>query len=373
LNAILGWTAILRQGQVDANGVRRGLEVIDRNARAQAQLVEDVLDMARVITGNLRLELKPLMLQSVIDAAVEALKPTADAKRIELVVERLSEPTLIRADANRLQQVMWNLLSNAVKFTPEGGRILVQTTHEQSSVTIEVTDTGIGIAREFLPFVFDRFRQADQSATRGHGGLGLGLAIVKHLLELHGGTVTVQSAGIGRGTTFRIELPVPAILGGRMVPDLPAAAAAFDIKLPGRRVLVVDDDVATQELLQAVFERAGAVVLIADTAAGAMEAVQAGPPDLIIADIGLPLEDGCSLMRRIRALPTPAGEVPAIALSAYTRAEDREAARAAGFTRFIAKPAALQDLLAVVAHLVRPDADAGRREVETSPSKIQTP
>jgi signal transduction histidine kinase/CheY-like chemotaxis protein len=373
LNAILGWTSILRQGQVDSKGAQRGLEVIDRNARAQAQLVEDVLDMARVITGNLRVELQPLMLQSVIDAAVEALKPTADAKRIELVVERLSEPTLIRGDANRLQQVMWNLLSNAVKFTPDGGRITVRTAHEQSNTRIEVTDTGIGIAREFLPYVFDRFRQADQSATRGHGGLGLGLAIVKHLLELHGGTVTVHSPGLGHGATFTIELPVPAMLGGRVVPDPPAVAAAFDFQLPGRRVLVVDDDVATQELLEAVFERAGAVVVPADSAAAAMEAVQAEAPDLIIADIGLPVEDGCSLIRRIRALPPPAGEVPAIALSAYTRAEDRQAARTAGFTHFIAKPAALQDLLAAVAHLIRPETTPDRPEVQTTNSKLQTP
>jgi signal transduction histidine kinase/ActR/RegA family two-component response regulator len=359
LNAILGWTAMLRQGMVHSSAMRRGLEVIDRNARAQAQLVEDVLDMARIITGNLRVDLKPLLIHAVIEAAVEALKPTADAKRIEIVVERRNTPALIRGDANRLQQVMWNLLSNAVKFTPDGGRVTVRTTNMPSQVRIEVSDTGVGIAPEFLPFVFDRFRQADQSATRGHGGLGLGLAIVKHLLELHGGTVSVQSAGIGRGATFTLDLPVPSTLSGRSHVEAPVKADILDIQLPGRRVLVVDDDAATRELLAALFERVGAVTVTADCAPAAFDAVQAEAPDLIIADVGLPGEDGCSLMRRIRALPPPACDVPAIALSAYTRAEDRNAARAAGFTHFIGKPAALPDLLADVVRLLPPDDSGG--------------
>jgi signal transduction histidine kinase/CheY-like chemotaxis protein len=353
LNAILGWTAMLRHSQVDAAGTKRGLEVIDRNARAQAQLVEDVLDMARVITGNLRVELKPISVQGVIEAAVEALKPAADAKHIELEFQRRAEAAMIRGDADRLQQVMWNLLSNAVKFTPEGGRIIVRMGSPGSHIRVSVSDTGIGIAPEFLPYVFDRFRQADQSATRGHGGLGLGLAIVKHLVELHGGAVQVFSAGAGQGTTFTVILPVPAVLLHRLAASSGADTKGFAIRLPGRRILVVDDDAATRELLVELFGMAQAVVETAASAPAAFAAVEARPPDLIIADIGLPGEDGHSLLRRIRALGPPASDVPAIALSAYTRIDDREAAKAAGFTHFIGKPAAPQELLAAVDRLLK--------------------
>ncbi len=353
LNAILGWTAMLRHGQIDAPRAKRGLEVIDRNARAQAQLVEDVLDMARVITGNLRVDLKPLPLHGLVEAAVEALKPAADAKRVELALQAGHGPAIINADGGRLQQVMWNLLSNAVKFTPAGGRVLVRITAADAQVRVEVSDSGIGIGPEFLPFVFDRFRQADQSATRGHGGLGLGLAIVKHLVELHGGSVEVFSAGIGLGTTFTVVLPVAATISDRGGPSGAAETRGFEVRLPGRRVLVVDDDAATRELLGELFDRAEADVATAPSAAAAFALVRDEPPDVIIADIGLPGEDGCSLMRRIRALPLPAGAVPAIALSAYTRVEDREAARVAGFTRFIGKPAEPQHVLNAVDEVLR--------------------
>jgi CheY-like chemotaxis protein len=260
---------------------------------------------------------------------------------------------MIRGDADRLQQVMWNLLSNAVKFTPEGGRVTVRMGSPGSHIRVSVSDTGVGIAPEFLPYVFDRFRQADQSATRGHGGLGLGLAIVKHLVELHGGAVQVFSPGIGQGATFTVILPVPAVLPNRLSASSAAEAKGFAVRLPGRRILVVDDDAATRELLVQLFEMAQAAVETADSAPAAFAAIQASTPDIVIADIGLPGEDGCSLLRRVRALGSDARSVPAIALSAYTRIEDREAARAAGFTHFIGKPAAPQDLLAAVDRLLR--------------------
>ena len=351
LNAILGWTAMLRRGQLDKARAARGLEVIDRNARAQAQLVEEVLDMSRIITGKLRVDMTSICLQEVIDAAIEALKPAADAKRIAIEWTRRPGPVTVRADPDKLQQVMWNLLSNAVKFTPEGGRVAVRLAMAGSHVRVSVTDTGIGLEPQFVPFAFDRFRQADQSATRTQGGLGLGLAIVKHLVELHGGTVSVESGGSGQGATFTVTLPVPAVLD-RAASSERREGDPFDIRLPGRTMLVVDDDAATRELLCALFEQADATVSAAGSAAEAFAAVEAAPPELIIADIGLPGEDGCSLMRRIRALPSPAGDVPAIALSAYTRVEDRDAARAAGFDRFIGKPALPQDLLVTVDDLL---------------------
>ncbi len=351
LNAILGWTAMLRHGRVDSTRMQRGLEVIDRNAQAQAQLVEDVLDTARVITGKLRLELQPVAITGIVDAAVEALRPAADAKGITLEVARRTDPPLVRGDAHRLQQVFWNLLSNAVKFTPEGGEIQVRIDSPDSQVRVMVKDTGIGLEPQFLPFVFDRFRQADQSTTRGHGGLGLGLALVKHLVELHGGRVEVQSDGPSRGSTFIVVLPIPAVLLTR---DAKARedVAPFGLQFPGRTVLVVDDDAATRELLGELFDEAMANVATADSAAAAYAAVTTRQPDVIIADIGLPGEDGISLIRRIRAIPGPAGRVPAIALSAYTRSEDRETARNAGFSDFIGKPAAPQDLLTAVHRLL---------------------
>jgi signal transduction histidine kinase/CheY-like chemotaxis protein len=357
LNAILGWTAMLRNTQVDESRRQRGLEIIDRNAQAQAQLVEDVLDMARVITGKLRLELKPVQVRSVIEAAVESLRPVADAKAIELSVHGSGQLVPIRGDADRLQQVLWNLLSNAVKFTPSQGRIDIRTAQTDTHVVITVRDTGVGLDPQFVPYVFDRFRQADQTVTRGHGGLGLGLAIVKHLVEAHGGHVSVASEGLGRGTTFTVRLPVPTFL-----PERQAAATAADpfaIRLAGTAILVVDDDASTRELLRELFEHAQARVTVADTAAAAFASLNAAPPDLLIADIGLPGEDGLSLMRRIRALPDAAAAVPALALSAYTRAEDGAAARAAGFTAFLGKPASPSALLRLVERLLAEASPSG--------------
>jgi signal transduction histidine kinase/CheY-like chemotaxis protein len=354
LNAILGWTTMLRHGQVEPGRVATALEVVERNARAQAQLIEDVLDMARIITGKLRVELRPVAAGPIVETAIEAARPSALAKSITLRTSIGEVPT-IRGDAGRLQQVLWNLLSNAVKFTPPGGEVAVCLFRRSSEVVITVSDTGAGFAQEFVPFIFDRFRQADQTTTRGHGGLGLGLSIVKHLVELHGGTVRADSAGLGQGATFSVSVPIPVLL--ESPPDRRESehrhGDAFAIKFEGRKILVVDDDGATRELLTELLQGTGASVETAPSAGMALERIGQRPPDLLIADIGLPEEDGYSLIRRVRTLSGPVRGVPAIALSAYTRAEDREAAREAGFTRFIAKPATPQQLLRAVQALLK--------------------
>ncbi|MEN3339655.1 MAG: hypothetical protein V7647_3331 [Acidobacteriota bacterium] len=358
LNAILGWTSMLRHGQVEPGQVSHALEVVERNARAQAQLIEDVLDMARIITGKLRIELTPTALGPILEAAVEAARPAALAKHIEIRMD-VREVPAIRGDAGRLQQVLWNLLSNAVKFTPPGGHVAVSLGLASSEALVTVSDSGPGLAPEFLPFIFDRFRQADQSATRGHGGLGLGLSIVKHLVELHGGSVRAESAGPGRGATFKVSLPIPVLIETpieRQTSELPRDA--FAMRFNGQRILVVDDDAATRELLAQLFERTGATVETAGSARLALSTIARTPPTLLIADIGMPHEDGYALMRRVRRLPGQVRTVPAIALSAYTRAEDRDAARDAGFTRFIAKPATPQQILRAVDELLTADEPA---------------
>ena len=352
LNAILGWTSMLRHGQVDPGQVAHALDVVERNARAQAQLIEDVLDMARIITGKLRVDLCPVALGPILESAVEAARPAALAKHIRIRVDLRDVPA-IQGDAGRLQQVLWNLLSNAVKFTPPGGDVSVALGLASSQALVTVSDTGPGLAPDFLPFIFDRFRQADQSVTRGHGGLGLGLSIVKHLVELHGGSVRAESAGVGHGASFQVALPIPVLIeapADRHASEPPRDA--FAMRFNGQRILVVDDDAATRELLTQLFERTGASVETAGSARLALSTIARTAPNLLIADIGMPNEDGYALMRRVRRLPGQVRTVPAIALSAYTRAEDREAARDAGFTRFIAKPATPQQILRTVDELL---------------------
>jgi signal transduction histidine kinase/ActR/RegA family two-component response regulator len=370
LNAILGWTSMLRHGQVEPARVGQALEVVERNARAQAQLIEDVLDMARIITGKLGVELRPVSLEPIVDAAVEAARPGALAKGIRLQARLRDVPT-IRGDAGRLQQVLWNLLSNAMKFTPPGGEVIVSLELRDSHAVLTVSDTGVGVAADFLPFIFDRFRQADQSVTRGHGGLGLGLSIVKHLVELHGGTVCAESAGIAKGTSFRVSLPIPVLIEPpveRRDREL-RQGDAFAIRFDGRRILVVDDDPATRELLAEVLGRTGAAVETADSTKMAMMSIGRRLPDLLIADIGMPGEDGYSLIRRLRSLPGPARMIPAMALSAYTRAEDRGAAEEAGFTRFIAKPATPQQLLRAVEALLNSTSDPRQVVIRSGPEQ----
>jgi PAS domain S-box-containing protein len=359
LTAVLGWARLLSTGQLDAEASARALDTIQRNARAQQQIVEDILDVSRIITGKLRLEVNPVKLIPVIEAALESVRPAADAKAIRLEPRLDSATGLVMGDPARLQQVIWNLLSNAVKFTPQNGRIEVQLREVDSHAQVSISDSGEGIRAEFLPFVFDRFRQADGSTTRVHGGLGLGLAIVRHLVELHGGTVKAESAGEGNGATFIITLPLSVQKPeseSASETDLPLATLDSESEclsdLSGLRVLVVDDEADSLEFLDASLTRCGAEVLTVSSAAEALDALTEFRPDVLISDIGMPHEDGYTLMRKIRALgPEHGGAIPAAAVTAYARSEDRMRALLAGFQTHIAKPVEPAELAAVVASL----------------------
>jgi PAS domain S-box-containing protein len=357
LTSILGWARLLQSNEFDEAARSRALRTIERNAQAQAQLVDDLLDTSRIITGKLRLNVRAVDLATVVTAAAETARPAAEAKdiRLETLYDAQAEP--ISGDPDRLQQVVWNLLSNAIKFTPRGGRVQVRLKRAESHMEIAVEDTGVGIKPEFLPHVFDRFRQADQTTTRTHGGLGLGLAIVRQLVELHGGAVRVESEGEERGTSFTVSLPLtpprrePASDIGRSHPVI-RDAAELDCppELAGLRVLVVDDEPDTRELLAAVLAACGAQVIEAATAAEAFAQVERA--DLLVTDIGMPAEDGYSLLARIRALPPErGGAIPAAALTAYARAEDRVRALRAGFQMHVPKPVEPAELITVVANL----------------------
>ena len=355
LNAILGWTQVLRTGRLDEATSTRALETIERNAKAQAQLISDLLDVSRIITGKLRLELRPVELPRIIDAVLDSIRPAADAKeiRLEISLDPLRSPIL--GDADRLQQVVWNLLSNAIKFTPKGGRVSVRLETTPGSAAIRVADTGAGIRPDFLPYVFDRFRQAESAITRSHGGLGLGLSIVRHLVELHGGTVEVESEGEGKGATFTVRIPVRADLAPSLAAGRAAAGAGpspwDSTHLDGVHVLVVEDEVDTRDLLAMSLEQCGARVTAVGTVAEALAALGT-LPDVLISDIGLPVEDGYSLLRKIRLLdPSRGGDIPAAALTAYARAEDRLKALEAGFQTHLPKPIDPGELVATVARL----------------------
>jgi signal transduction histidine kinase/ActR/RegA family two-component response regulator len=361
LNAILGWVSLLRDQRVEPGRIPRVLEIVARNAQSQAQLISDVLDVSRVITGRLRLRLQPVVVSRIVRDAMDTVRPAADAKGIGLELRVLCEAPRMNGDAERLRQVFWNLLSNAVKFTPAGGRVDVTIDRVDSQIRVVIADTGIGIPAEFVPYAFERFRQADQSFTRPHGGLGLGLAIVKHLVETHGGEVSVTSGGTGDGTTFTVQLPVAgaqALAVAEPEADDDAAprsrdAAATPAELLGRSVLIVDDDATTRELLATLLSDRGAQVATADSAAAAYASLDAEVPAIIVADIGMPGEDGLSLMRGIRRRPAlRGGNVPSVALSAYARAEDRRAALAAGFDDYLTKPALPGDVLAAMTRLL---------------------
>jgi PAS domain S-box-containing protein len=336
LNAVLGWASMLDGTVADAQ-VSKGVAVIHRNARAQAKIIDDILDVSRIITGKLRLELQSVDLAKIVRDAMEVVRPSADAKAIAIELRSPSEPFVLVADPERLLQVVWNLLSNAVKFTDTEGTVTATVACDGPRVTLTVTDTGRGIPASFLPHVFDRFKQADGTTTRRVGGLGLGLAIVRHIVELHGGQVRAASDGPGRGATFTVTLPVRALRAER--PDAvgsvraePQAPAALPPSLGGVRVLVVDDEPDARELVFTVLELAGATVEMAGSAAEALTMLRRQPPDVLVSDLGMPDEDGFELMRQVRALgPERGGAVPAIALSAYTRGEDKMRAAAAGF------------------------------------------
>jgi signal transduction histidine kinase/CheY-like chemotaxis protein len=352
LNAILGWVSMLRRTPLPYERLPYALEVIERNAKAQADLIGQILDVSRIITGRLRLHPESVDVRQLIAEAIESVQPAADAKLIAVVTHAREDLRPIHGDRERLLQVLWNLLSNAVKFTPSGGRIDIRPRHTNSEVEIAVTDTGIGLTPEFMPFAFDRFRQADQSFTRAHSGLGLGLSIVKHLVELHGGSVSVESAGSDAGTTFRVKLPVESVAKPHdHAREGTGASPAVD--LHGRAILVVDDDASTRELLTEMLTRCHARVVTAPSAGDALERVARTVPSLIIADIGMPAESGLSMMARLRRLPPErGGDLPAIALSAYARAEDRIAALRAGFNEFLSKPATAEDVLRAVQQLL---------------------
>lgn len=361
LSAILGWARMLRLGQLSPENSAKALDTIERNARAQAQLVDDLLDVSRIITGKLRMDVRPSDPNSFIDAAVEAVRPAAEAKgvRVQKVVD--TGPISIPGDPVRLQQVVWNLLSNAIKFTPRGGRVQIRWERVNSHLEIVVSDTGQGISSDFLPHVFDRFRQADQKTSRQHGGMGLGLAIVRHLVEMHGGTVSANSEGEGKGATFTVMLPIAPIYqvdasGGRVHPgarDLLPPDAATD-RLDELKILVVDDEADTRDLLKQGLEYCGAKVSVAGSAAEAVEAIMAKMPDILISDIGMPGVDGYDLIRQVRRLPAAnGGKVPAIALTAYTRIEDRLQALRAGYDMHVPKPVELAELVAVAASVAR--------------------
>jgi PAS domain S-box-containing protein len=348
LNAVLGWATLLRGRAHGPAELEHALTVIERNARQQAQLIEDLLDMSRIVSGKLRLHVQGVELGVVIQAALDAARPAAEAKGVSLGHDLASDAGQVSGDANRLQQVVWNLVSNAVKFTPRGGAVRVGLERVASQVRVSVTDTGEGISAEFLPLVFDRFRQADSSTTRRHGGLGLGLAIVKHLVELHGGTVAASSEGVGRGASFSVSFPVRATSGAAAVADL--APSASDVSLAGVRVVVVDDEADARELVARVLEEAGARVGTAGSAEEALGMVQRERPDVVVSDIGMPGEDGYQLVQRIRMLKKEEGGLtPAVALTAFARVEDRRRALLSGFQMHMAKPVEPAELVAVVA------------------------
>jgi PAS domain S-box-containing protein len=341
LNAIFGWVRMLQAGTLEPEAARRALEVIERNTRTQLQLIEDLLDMSRIVTGKLNVEMRALDLREVVDAAVDTVRPAAEARGLVLEVHRGIEASVVSGDADRLQQVVWNLLSNAIRFTQKGGRIDVWIDRQGSDEEIRVVDTGRGIAPDFLPYVFDRFRQADTSTARTHSGLGIGLALVRHLVELHGGTVLAASEGEGRGATFTVRLPRRATLAvaaeakdRRVGPVAPAPPAE---RLSGLHVLVVDDDADARDLVRAALVQAGARVTTAVSATAALDALDAMNVDVLVSDIGMPGGDGYELIAAVRARDHGA-RLPAVALTAYARRADRERALRAGFNLHVSKP-----------------------------------
>src|SRR5438094_830939 len=365
LSAILIWARLLRSGRLDAETRARALEVIERNTKLQARLIEDLLEVSRIIAGKLRLEWTPVDLASTVDGAIDAVRAAADAKDITLALELERDLGPVRGDRNRLQQIVWNLVSNAIKFTPSGGSVNVRLARDAQDGMITVRDTGIGIRAEFLPHIFERFRQGDSTSTRIHGGPGLGLAIVPPLVALPGGTVTAASPGEGQGATFTVRLPVPA-------KDVEAGDAAWlsglarrpgpsPLSLHGLHVLLVEDESDMRESVTVSLELCGARVTAVGAAPAALEILDRDPPDIVLCDIGMPDEDGYTLVRKIRSRGAErGGQIPAVALTAYARDEDRSRALDAGFQIHVAKPVEPTEIARVVADLCRSTARVGR-------------
>ncbi len=357
LTAILGWSRML-EGGLETEMAARAIQTIKRNAKAQAQIIDDILDVSRIITGNLYLELHPIELVPVLESAINVVRPTAETKGIQIESNFVREPAVVSGDANRLQQVFWNLLSNAVKFTPAGGKVTLSLRQLASEVELEITDTGQGIDPGFLPFVFDRFRQADSTSTRQHGGLGLGLAIARQLIEIHGGNISAASDGEGKGAAFRLRLPLIGALaklnvqanGVEQVAQLQQARNVLE----GIQVLVVDDDLDTLELLTAALRQRSATVTAVSSAAAALDAIMTAKPHVLISDIAMPGEDGYDLIKKVIALEL-APKISAIAITAYAKEEDRERALLAGFQRYLSKPVELGEFISAVAEAAQND------------------
>jgi CheY-like chemotaxis protein/anti-sigma regulatory factor (Ser/Thr protein kinase) len=361
LTSILGWARMLTGGGLTPPQARHALEVIAQSAQSQNRLIEDILDTSRIITGRLKLDAQPVVIEHIFHAAVDVIRPSAEAKGIALSEEVDAPDGVVLGDANRLQQALWNLLSNAVKFTNEGGRIEARLGRAEGQIEIAVKDTGIGVDPRFLPHVFDRFRQADASSTREYGGLGIGLAIVRHIVEMHGGSVSASSLGKGLGATFMIRLPLISTLqlAPRSGPLAEAPPAPAELKvlenghrLDGVRVLLVEDNPDTLDMLRFIFDEAGAEVIAATSVDEALDAMERFRPDALVSDIAMPDRDGYDLIHEIRSRePERGGKIPAVAVTAYARAEDRVRVLAAGFQMHIAKPIDPGELIAVVASL----------------------
>ncbi|MEQ1861504.1 MAG: ATP-binding protein [Chthoniobacteraceae bacterium] len=361
LNAILGWTSLLRDGAEDAQELKEGLDTIDRNAHAQAHLIDDLLDVSRIIAGKVRLRISEVDVRALALAVVDGLRPAAEARGVKITLRENAEASEVLGDPDRLQQVMWNLVSNAIKFTPRGGEVELSVARAGSAVALEVRDTGQGIRPEFLPRIFDRFSQQDASTTRGQSGLGLGLSISRHLIELHGGSINARSAGEGQGATFHVEIPMVAVrelkdqLADRTNEQTPrprrAEVDASNIRLDGLRILAVDDQADTLAVVERVLTRSGAEVRTALSVADALVLLRDWEPGCIVSDIGMPERDGYAFIREVRDMPPPLRTVPAIALTAFARETDRDLALEAGFTDHLAKPVDTGALLQKVATL----------------------
>lgn len=359
LTAIYGWSRMLRTTDLDEQAQAHALEVIEQSARAQTRLIEDLLDVSRIVTGKIHIDPRPVELVPIVETAMDAVRALAETKKIRLYSSLDAKTGPVSGDPDRLQQIVWNLLSNAIKFTPEGGRIEVRIERTETNIEIVVTDTGIGISQDFLPFVFDRFRQADSSSTRAHGGLGLGLAIVRHLVELHGGGVVVESPGDGQGATFRVRLPLMTLhvedrrktdtsrLEDQSMPTFLRPPTLDDL-----RVLIVDDEAATRDLLTMILKQNGAEVFAASSTSEALDILKKHKPDVVVSDIEMPGEDGYRLIFKLRALEAEhGGRTPAAALTAYARTEDRVRALSAGYQIHVPKPVEPNELVTVVASL----------------------
>jgi signal transduction histidine kinase/ActR/RegA family two-component response regulator len=352
LNPILGWSRLLQSRKLDETKTVQALSTIERNAKLQSELIEDLLDVSRILQGKLSLNVAPVNLASIIRAAMETVRLAADAKSIQVEASLEPDVGLVSGDSTRLQQVIWNLLSNAVKFTPPGGQVNIRLERLQGSAHIRVSDTGQGIAPDFLPYVFDYFRQANATTTRKFGGLGLGLAIVRHLVELHGGTVRAESLGEGQGATFVVRLPLmPTPLKANQ--DEPSPEQSLDLN--GIKILVVDDETDTRELLVFLLEEQGAQVTAATSAHEALLVLTQAKPDVLLSDIGMPDMDGYMLIQQVRTLaPEQGGQIPAIALTAYAGETNQQQVIAAGFQQHISKPIEPEVLVSAIAHLFRP-------------------